>query len=248
MAKSSTRPAGRGRTGTPARTGARARKAAAKPPIRGAAGTTQVVDWVRERIRHGRLVPGQRLVEADIVAATGASRSMVREALRRLETEGLLAIEEFRGASVKRLGRDEVRQIYQARMALEGLAARECAVRADAALRARLRDVQQELNDGEHSGNHDRFARLNETWHGLIIAGSGNEYIAQFLKRLTVPIYRLLFASFYTTQRIASANADHRLITAAIVDGRADDAEQAMRTHIRNGLDALIELNTHFDT
>jgi DNA-binding GntR family transcriptional regulator len=248
MARTSTRPAPR-RSATPTtRRPARAKRGSASKAVRGVAGTTVVVDWVREHIRHGRLVPGQRLVEADIVKATGASRGKVREALRRLESEGLLTIEEFRGASVKRLGRDEVRQIYQARMALEGLAARECALRADAALRTRLAQVQEELNEGEHAGNHDRFARLNGTWHGLIITGSGNEYIAQFLKQLTVPIYRLLFASFYTAQRIASANADHRLITAAIVQGRADDAEQAMRAHIHNGLDALIELNTHFDT
>lgn len=251
MPRTSTRTAPRQRATTATRKPARQRAAAAratKAGVRGAAGTAVVVDWVREHIRHGRLVPGQRLVEADIVAATGASRGKVREALRRLESEGLLTIEEFRGASVKRLGRDEVRQIYQARMALEGLAARECALRADAALRQRLGEIQLELNEGEHSGNHDRFARLNGTWHGLIIAGSGNEYIAQFLKRLTVPIYRLLFASFYTAQRIASANADHRIITAAIVEGRADAAEQAMRAHIHNGLEALIELNTHFDT
>jgi DNA-binding GntR family transcriptional regulator len=247
MARPSTRSATRKRIAPVVRKPAPARSHVPKT-VRGMAGTTAVVDWVREHIRHGRLVPGQRLVEADIVAATGASRSKVREALRRLESEGLLAIEEFRGASVKRLGPDEVRQIYQTRMALEGLAARECALRADAALKAQLTDVQREMNDGEHTGNHDRFARLNGTWHGLIIAGSGNEYIAQFLKRLTVPIYRLLFASFYTAQRIASANADHRIITAAIVAGRADDAEKAMRAHIQNGLDALIELNTHFDT
>lgn len=233
---------------TSTRTSPRKRAApAVRKPVRGVAGTTAIVDWVRENIRHGRLVPGQRLVEADIVEATGASRGKVREALRRLEAEGLLTIEEFRGASVKRLGRDEVRQIYEARLALEGMAARECALRADADLRARLSQVQQELDAGEDSGNHDRFARLNAAWHGLIIAGSGNEYIAHFLKRLTVPIYRLLFASFYTAQRIAAANADHRVITAAILEGRADDAEQAMRAHIRNGLDALIELNTHFD-
>ena len=247
MTRTSTRTVRRKRVAAAVRKPARPRASGAKA-VRGVAGTIVVVDWVREHIRHGRLVPGQRLVEADIVAATGASRGKVREALRRLESEGLLTIEEFRGASVKRLGRDEVRQIYQARMALEGLAARECAERADTTLRARLLQVQQELNDGEHSGNHDQFARLNATWHGLIIAGSGNEYIAQFLKRLTVPIYRLLFASFYTAQRIASANADHRVITAAIVGGRADDAERAMRTHIQNGLDALIALNTHFDT
>jgi DNA-binding GntR family transcriptional regulator len=208
----------------------------------------QVADWVRERIRNGRLVPGQRLVEADIVAATGASRSKVREALRRLESEGLVAIEEFRGASVKKLGRDEVRQIYQARMALEGLAAAECAARADNALRARLLTIQKEMNDGEHAGDHDRFARLNESWHRLIIEGSGNHYIAQFLTRLAVPIYRLLFSTFYTTQRIRAANADHRIITAAIVEKRAADAERAMRAHIHNGLDALIELDAHFDS
>lgn len=237
-------------TRNPLKRNAAARKVsrpAAAQSVRGVAGTTAVVDWVREHIRHGRLVPGQRLVEADIVASTGASRGKVREALRRLESEGLLTIEEFRGASVKQLGQEKVVQIYQARMALEGLAARECALRADAALRAQLAAIQREMDDGEHSGNHDRFARLNGTWHGLIITGSGNEYIAQFLKQLTVPIYRLLFASFYTAQRIATANADHRVITAAIVERRAEDAERAMRSHIQNGLGALLELNTHFD-
>jgi DNA-binding GntR family transcriptional regulator len=227
---------------------AKPRKTIRKGAVTGASATSKVSEWVRERIRHGRLVPGQRLVEADIVTATGVSRSKVREAFRRLESEGLLSIEEFRGASVKKLGLDEVRQIYQTRMALEGLAAGECATRADAALRARLRELQDEMNAGESAGNHDRFARLNEAWHNLIIDGSGNGYIAQFLKRLTVPIYRLLFSTFYTTQRIAIANADHRVITAAIIEGRSADAERAMRAHIHNGLEALIELNSHFDT
>ena len=209
--------------------------------------TPDVAEWVRERIRIGRLVPGQRLVEADIVATTGSSRSKVREALRRLEAEGLVTIEEFRGATVKRLGLEEVRQIYRARMALEGLAAAECALRADPEFRQRLLAIQGELNEWETAGDHDRFAKLNNAWHKLIIAGSRNEYVAQFLSRLTVPIYRLLFSTFYTSQRIASANADHRVITAAIVEGRAEDADRAMRAHIHNGLEALVELNAHFE-
>ncbi|MEY2854840.1 MAG: hypothetical protein RL030_1972 [Pseudomonadota bacterium] len=206
-----------------------------------------VVAWVRERIRHGRLVPGQRLVEADIVEASGASRGKVREALRRLESEGLVTIEEFRGATVKRLGQDEVRQIYGARLALEGFAAGECARRGDEAFLGRLRGIQQELDEWESAGDHDRFARLNDAWHKLIIAGSGNDYVSRFLSGLTVPIYRLLFSTFYTAQRINLANADHRVITAAILEGRDEDAERAMRQHIRDGLDALLELNTHFD-
>ena len=206
-----------------------------------------MADWVRERIRSGRLVPGQRLIEADIVRETGASRGKVREALKRLETEGLVRIEAFRGASVKRLGLDEVRQIYRARMALEGLAAAEFAASDDAARKQQLAAIQEELNQQETEGTHDRFARLNDSWHKLIIEGSGNAYVAQFLAHLTVPIYRLLFSTFYTAQRIGLANADHRVITAAIVEGRVADAERAMRLHISQGLDALTDLNAHFD-
>ncbi|RYG87527.1 GntR family transcriptional regulator [bacterium] len=209
--------------------------------------TTDVVQWVRVRIRDGKLVPGQRLVEADIVRATGGSRGKVREALKRLEVEGLVTIEPFRGASVRRLGRDEVRQIYRTRMALEGIAAHDFAAFGTVEAKQRLAAIQAELDTNESEVNHDRFARLNDAWHRLIIEGSGNAYVAQFLTRLTVPIYRLLFSTFYTAQRIAMANADHRLITSAIVDGRAEDAERAMRSHISQGLDALIELNAHFD-
>lgn len=205
------------------------------------------MQWVRVRIRDGKLVPGQRLVEADIVRATGGSRGKVREALKRLEVEGLVTIEPFRGASVRRLGRDEVRQIYRTRMALEGIAAHDFAAFGTVEAKQRLAAIQAELDTNESEVNHDRFARLNDAWHRLIIEGSGNAYVAQFLTRLTVPIYRLLFSTFYTAQRIAMANADHRLITSAIVDGRAEDAERAMRSHISQGLDALIELNAHFD-
>ena len=180
------------------------------------------------------------------MAATGASRGKVREALHRLEAEGLLTIEEFRGASVKRLTLDEVRQIYRTRMALEGLAAAECALRADPEFRQRLGAIQLELNECED--DHVRFTKLNSAWHTLIIAGSRNEYLAQFLVRLTVPIYRLLFSNFYSAERIAAANADHRIITAAIVEGRVEDADRAMRKHITNGLEALVTLNAHFDT
>lgn len=213
----------------------------------GAKTAQATADWIRERIRTGRLAPGQRLVEADLIEELGASRSKVREALQRLETEGLVTIEEFRGASVKRVGRDEVRQIYRARMVLEGLAAADFAAADAPKLKQRLADLQEEMNAAIESGGHERFARLNSAWHALITEGSDNAYVARFLSGLTVPIYRLLFSSFYTTQRIEAANADHKVITAAIVEGRAADAERAMRRHVSDGLAALSDINDHFD-
>jgi DNA-binding GntR family transcriptional regulator len=209
--------------------------AAADEPV----SVSAVIEWIRDRIRRGRLVPGQRLVEADIMRELAASRSRVREALQRLSTEGLVTIEEFRGASVKQFSRDEIRQIYRARMALEGQAARDFAEAQAPELKRRLAKVQEELNALEHTGDHERFARLNDEWHRLIIEGSGNGYIAMFVERLRVPIYRLLFTTFYSAQRIDSANADHRRISEAIIAGRAREAERLMREHIEEGLAAL---------
>jgi DNA-binding GntR family transcriptional regulator len=206
--------------------------------------TGDIVALLREQIRLGRLVPRQRLVEADIVKETGASRSKVREALRRLESEGLVSIEEFRGASVRHLSMDEVHQIYKARMALEAMAAGEFARSPNAKLKKQLQKLQTGMNALEHTGSHDRFAHLNDAWHKLIIQGSGNHYAAQFLAQLTVPVYRLLFTTFYNAQRIDRANADHKVITRAIVEGRADDAERAMRSHILDGFAALGEINS----
>lgn len=208
--------------------------------------TVDVADWIRERIRLGRFVPGQRLIEADIVDQVGASRSKVREALQRLQADGLVTIEEFRGASVRRIGPDEVRQIYRARMALEGLAAADFAAADAPKLKQRLQEIQDAMDQWRENGGHERFAELNSQWHRLIVQGSGNAYLSEFLSRLTVPIYRLFFSSFYTERRVDEANADHQKITAAIVAGRAEEAEAAMRRHISGGLAGVSEIIERF--
>jgi len=231
MTSSASRAAVRGKVSSKAKSA----PAATEEPVP----VSAVVEWIRDRIRKGRLVPGQRLVEADIIRELSASRSRVREALQRLSTEGLVTIEEFRGASVKQFSRDEIRQIYRTRMALEGLAARDFADADTPDLKRRFARVQEELNALEHTGDHDRFARLNDDWHRLIIEGSGNTYISMFVERLRVPIYRLLFTTFYSAQRIDRANAGHRRITEAILAGRAKEAERLMREHIEEGLEAL---------
>ena len=214
----------------------------------GAMTAFDVGEWLRDRIKRRILVPGQRLIEADIISKLGASRSKVREALQRLESEGLVQIEEFRGASVRRFTLDEMRQIYRARMALEGLAAADFAASRDQGAKRQLAELQKQLNALETTGDHEKFARLNDEWHQLIITGARNTYVEAFLNRLRVPIYRLLFSTFYSAKRIDAANADHRKITAAIVEGRVDDAEAAMRAHIVEGLAALAEIDPdHYD-
>lgn len=202
----------------------------------------EVAAWLRERIRTGRAVQGQRLVEADIIRETGATRSRVREALQRLESEGLIVIEEFRGASVRRFGRDEIRQIYRARMVLEGLAAHDFAAANDPERKAQLVELQERLNAVENTGDHPAFVRANDAWHALILDGANNDYVRGFVERLRLPLYRLLFSAFFKPHRIDDANCDHRLITDAIVRGDAPEAERLMRKHVEDALAAVIEM------
>jgi DNA-binding GntR family transcriptional regulator len=201
-----------------------------------------VAQWLRDHIRRGTFVPGQRLIEADISRETGASRSRVREALQRLEGEGLIMIEEFRGASVRTFTLDEVRQSYRARLALEGVAAHDFAAAADPAGKAALAGLQEALNGCERSGDHLRFAQLNDAWHFAIIAGARNAYIASAIERLRVPVHRLIITSFHRAERIDDANTDHRRITAAILEGRAQEAERLMRRHIADAAAATMEM------
>jgi DNA-binding GntR family transcriptional regulator len=132
-------------------------------------------------------------------------------------------------------------------MVLEGLAAADFAAADTPKLKKRLKDLQKQMNEAIRSGSHERFAKLNSDWHALITEGSGNLYVARFLGRLTVPIYRLLFSTFYTMKRIEAANSNHKTITSAIVDGRAKDAERAMRKHISDWLAVLSDISANVD-
>lgn len=206
----------------------------------------EVANWLRERIRRGRFVPGQRLVEIDIMQMTGTSRAKIREGFQRLEAEGLVLIEEFRGASVRQVSIEEVAQIYRARIALEGISAADCATLATDAQRETLQALQHKLDATVDEKMPEHFGQLNHQWHSAIIAGSGNKVVAQTLDRLSVPINRMLFESFYDAERLRIANADHQKITAAILARDAAAAEKHMRRHVEEGFKMLSSIAREF--
>jgi DNA-binding GntR family transcriptional regulator len=208
--------------------------------------SVEIAEWIRDGIRKGRLVPSQRLVEIDIIRQTGSTRSKVREALQRLKGEGIVEIEEFRGASVRKASLDEVRQIYRARMALEGISAAEFAANANEGNKARLQDLQRQLERCVDENAPERFGRLNADWHNLVVEGSGNAVIGDILGRLNAPIHHLVFDSFYNAERLKTAIADHRVILAAILAGDTAAAEAAMRKHIEDGFATLSYIDREF--
>ncbi len=200
------------------------------------ASTGEIADWIRAQIRANRMVPGQRLVEADLIRQTGSSRFKVREALQRLAAEGLVVIEEFRGASVREASMEEIHQLYRARAALEGMCTADFVRLATPQEKQRLYDLADEIEACIDEDLSEEFGTLNNRWHRQIMQVSGNTVLAALVTRLHTPVQRLQFANFYRGDRLSSAVEDHRAIVAAIKKGDAEAAEAAMRQHIENGL------------
>lgn len=214
---------------------ARTSPAAGAPP-RKAPTVPQLVDWLKQRIMQGLLVPGQRLVEADLMRDTGAGRARVREALRRMQAAGFVDIEEFRGASVKRLSAADVQAIGEVREVLEGLAARLAAMaQLSPAVREEFRQLQRELDAAAARREVDRYLAANRRYHDLIAEQADNAYVSAFLERLRVPVLALQFRTFFASESGLERNTDHQKITTAILNGDSEAAEAAMRAHIRRG-------------
>ena len=203
----------------------------------------EIADWIRSQIRQRRLVPGQRLVEVDIIRQTGGSRFKVREALQRLSAEGLVDVEEYRGASVRNATMDEVRQLYQARGAMEGICAADFTRLASPKQKAELADIAEQMESCVAGPSPEHFAGLNARWHTLIMDGAGDHVIKAIVQRLNTPIHHLVFETFYRGERLRAAVQDHRLVVDAVMAGNAEAAERAMRAHVINGLEFLSQLD-----
>ena len=193
---------------------------------------TFVMEWIRDRIKRGTFVPGQRLVEADLMKASGASRARLREALKGLAFEGAVELQEFKGAVVRRLSIHDVSQMWQLKGVVEGLAAALCVSSPDVhTLGTQLSSLQQVLNTKSAEGEIEAFIQANDAYHALIAEASRNEYLVRTLEGLQVTVYRIEKQLFYSIAGMTQAAREHEAITTAVLKRDAVAAERAMRQH-----------------
>lgn len=195
----------------------------------------RLAERIRAMMQEGDFAPGERLVEADLSRQTGASRAHVREALRELRAEGLVEIEEFRGAAVKRLTRDDLRKIGDVRESLEGLAARLLATAIGPGQIAELKRIRAALVDAAADAKYEDYAIANEQFHSFVIAHCANEYVARFLTGLRVHIKRTERLTARDVPQLLEGNIEHIAIIDAVLLRSPDLAEALMRMHVRKG-------------
>lgn len=185
---------------------------------------------LRDEIRKGELAPGDRLRETEIAERLGVSRTPVREALKRLESDGLAEFGQTKGLSVAKLARRQILDLYAIREILEGTAARFAAERAGPVEIEALRSIV-----AQHKGikSPELAAEANRRLHDAILAAAHNEYLERMATVLADALALLGPTTYRAPGRIASGWKENAEIVQCIAQRDAAAAEEAARRHIR---------------
>jgi DNA-binding GntR family transcriptional regulator len=190
----------------------------------------EVYEHLRTEVLQGNLLPGQWLREQEIAATLNVSRTPVREALRRLDQEGLLEISPNRGVRVRELSAAEAVETYEVRALLEARAARSAAQRASHDDVNRLRallDAIAELPPEDYAAH----IGADDAFHNAIADVAGNEVLSEMIRLLNSRITYLKIVTRDTNAGVTTAR-QHAAIVEAIEARDPDAAEAAMRTHV----------------
>lgn len=198
--------------------------------------TDSIIQTVQDWIDRGRLMPGDIVEEAALVAEFKVSRTPVREALLTLEAQGLLRRLPRKGAVVFKPTLAEFLAILEVHAKLEGqaagLAARRLSVSGALALEAAVTACEAhaaKLGDAEP----DQYYQLNLRFHATIAEASGNPFLLEMIKTNARKLMAYYRARYHYAGTIALSATEHREIARAITARNADEAEQMMRRHVQ---------------
>lgn len=181
-----------------------------------------------------KIPPGSRISVDKLVRSLGVSQTPIREALSRLEAQGLVVKTHLVGYhAAQQLDRDRLNQLYDLRLLLEPFAAASLARSRDARIIAGLKTLDDEMRStdkGSSRAAYGEFAKRDAAFHDFIARNCGNVLVHDSLQRLHTHIH--LFRLYFHARATTDANQEHEDLVAAIENGDADRAEAAMRHHI----------------
>jgi DNA-binding GntR family transcriptional regulator len=194
-----------------------------------------VFENLKQAIVRGDFSPGNRLVESHIAEAMGISRTPVREAIHKLEREGLIKKLPQGGFYVLNLTREDIEETFGIRGVLESYAARLAAIKHKkeelAPLEEKIEEFQYFLNHGEM----EALLKINTEFHGLLYAMSRSPKLIKMINDLQDQIYRFRRIILKIEAMAKTSNEDHRHMLRAMRKRDADRVETLVRQHILRG-------------
>jgi DNA-binding GntR family transcriptional regulator len=191
---------------------------------------------LRHGIVHGDLAPGERLRSDALANELRVSRTPVREALRKLEAEGLVAHSGSR-LIVRALSEQDLTELFYVREALEGMAARLAAGNATPSEIADIRELLDDMASVRQRGDVGALRRITGEFHQMVARAAHNGRLLQALTSMLDHVRQMQTSTLYGEGRPAEALDEHRALLAAIEARDGDAAETAARTHRRKTLE-----------
>jgi len=201
-----------------------------------------VRDDVLALILKGVLIAGQRINEPDVAARLGVSRVPVREALRELESSGLVVARKHAGVFVRQLDEPEIRDLYQLRSLLDGFAGRQAALlpaERKAALLAILVDSVQIMKDAA-SNDLPRYYSENLRFHWALVEAVGNQSLTETYRGIVQKLHLSRLKNLSQTTGMQASVADHLQIVEAVRQGEPQRCEALMTRHVSQAHQRLL--------
>jgi DNA-binding GntR family transcriptional regulator len=213
-------------------------------PVSRERASDSVMQILRESIFSGIFLPGERLNTAELARKLDVSVAPIRDALNRLESEGLIEIRPRSGTFVSSLTAREVRETFEIRAALEGLAVDLAIVNLDREHIAKFRQILRDL-EIPVTGEKDRVfhEQKNGEFHSLLVELSGNGKLIQMYRQLKahITIARVHYRGGNWVARMNKERTEHRRIFAALVARDAEKTKQLIKAHVLGAASRLTE-------
>jgi DNA-binding GntR family transcriptional regulator len=199
----------------------------------------QAYDFVKAQIMNLELKPGQYLTDSQVADALEISRTPVREALRRLEQEGLLVNQARRGWKVYSLSLEDIHEIFDIKVALDGMIIRKASECQDEDLRNALKEALTGMQRATELDDVEAWQEADSQLHETIYKMGGNERAARIIRRVNDQWYRLRIGFVALQGRMEQSTPEHEAIVTSILAGDGSEAERLHGIHtnrVRHGL------------
>lgn len=198
-----------------------------------------VFNTLREAILRGDLVPGERLMELQLAAKLGVSRTPIREAIRMLEQEGLAITIPRKGAIVAGMTEKDMQDVLEIREALEELSVQVACDKITEEEVARLRENMENFEDSLKSGDLKRMAEADVEFHDVIYQATDNPKLINMLNNLREQMYRYRVEYLKNPSNHEQLLREHEAIYRGIMEKDKDAVTEMIRKHISNQVDVV---------
>jgi len=200
-----------------------------------------VFNTLRQAILTGELRPGERLMEIHLADRLGVSRTPIREAIRKLELEGLVTMIPRRGAEVAQITEKSMNDVLEVRRAVDALCVELACERITKEELEQLRQACDRFEEAVGTGDVKEIAQADVALHDIIVQATGNQRLVQLVNTLSEQMYRYRFEYIKDFSQHEKLIEEHRIIYNSIVQKDRETACRAAKTHIDNQKKAIIK-------